>query len=1085
MATIRGVPNPVTENLRDVLRRNRDRYNRQLQGSDAAGWDYCVLTASNLQQARGYKLELERRRRAGWLPLSTLYLVVPDLRERRIGSGGAAAYALRRVMEDRVARQLPATDLRLLILNSGGNSRRLPHCATFGKAFADLNFPLFPGGPASTVFDELMVSACGLPEQIQSSTVILSGDVLLGFAPEQFQPGAGVTALACPAPWERAAEHGVFVSDPEGGPVRDYLHHPAREELEAAGALIGEQVLLDTGLLAFDEEATRRLGALSGITWTEDGPQFAVGLLERPEAANLQLDLYTEIGQALLGRGTPESRGTPAGRQVNQLLTRTFHGLGFAVSVARPGSLVHLSSTRDWMDFCTGERLEARAYAPQWRALPTRALGSQVTNGHATPASVCVLSSRIAKLTGTGPSMLEYCHLPWCEVRERTLLSGVHAGQGLSLPAGLVLNQIPLRPSSSQPARHVAQLYGVDDDPQELLVEGRATFQGKPLADWMESRGLSPDTLWPHLDADVRCLWNARLFVPGDEENTLRWARWLYAPAGRDEVFQWMTLERVSFEECARLADQEAVFKYRAQLRAEALAEDLVGLAFGDLQPRALFSSLGSVVEMAEVTAAFLDQLDHYEPFERMRAYQVLSDLLGDGRLQRIAAAETNRPDGELPPEVEDLLYHFFHRRMRSSFEAASFLEELAFDEVGAALASALAEHPSTRRRILAPGARAMVCAPARIDFGGGWTDIPPFSLEHGGTVLNAAVLLNGERPIIARGEILAEPVLELISVDGDAREIIVDATSLSHYQHPADPLALHKAAAVLAGFAGPGPNADLTDYLRRLGGGLRLITDLKLPSGSGLGGSSIAAMALLRCLDLLQGRESTPTDLSARVLYLGQMLTTGGGWQDQLGGIYPGVKLLETRPGLGQEPEITPVNLSPQVAGQLDQQLLLCYVGERRISKNLVRQIMRRYLARAPEVMRVLQDIKIITRDMREALEAGALDAVGRLMAQHWELTKQMDRQMTTPHVERLLGAMNGLAYGAKLAGAGGGGFMMIMAREGAAQKLRERLGPILASRGGRFYDVKIDEQGPESKLDNRTSEKPPDDDVEIQFLP
>lgn len=1061
--------------LRDLLRRNRERYSRQLLGQEPSGWDYCVLTASNLQQARGYKLELERRRRAGWLPLNTLYLVVPDLRERRIGSGGAAAYALRRVLEDRVARKLPPTGMKVAIVNSGGDSRRLPHCSVFGKAFADLPFPLFAGGPASTVFDELLVAACAIPDHLSAGVAVFSGDVLLGFDPDQLLPQPGVTGLACLAPFEVARRHGVYLCSPDGGKAQGYLQKPSREAVEEAGALQGDQALLDTGLLLFDEEASRRLAGLAGVLWREDELQFSVGILERPEAASLQIDLYGEICLALLGQGAPASRSTPVGRQANQLLTKTFHGIGFSVAVARPGSFVHLGSTREWLQFCAGEMPESRYYVPQWKNLPIRALGTHGANGNGNGKgdnfpSVSLLANRIPKLSVTGPAVVEYCHLPWCEAREQTLLSGVHSSQGVSLPAGLALCQIPLRAATGQPARSVAQLYGVMDDPKQLLDSGQATFLGRPFQEWLAERELSPEVLWPHVAPEDRCLWNARLFAPGEDDFTVGWARWLSAPADREQTFPWQTLERLSFEECARMADQEAMYNYRAQLRAESLAEDLVTLAEREVQPRTLFYGLGSVVETAEVTAAFLDHMDNYEPFDRARAYQVLSDLMGDGRLQRIAAAETNRPDGELAPEIEDLLYHFFHRKMRSSFEAASFLEDLAFDEVGAAIAAGLNEHPSTRRRILAPGARAMVCAPARIDFGGGWSDTPPFSLEHGGAVLNAAVLLDGERPIVARGEILSEPVLELISHDGDAREVIVDATGLTRYQQPGDPLALHKAATVLAGFAGPGPGADLTDYLRRLGGGLRLITEIKLPQGSGLGGSSIAAMALLRCLDLLQGRESTPADLNARVLYLEQMLTTGGGWQDQLGGLVPGIKLLETAPGLNQTPRVTPVVLSPRVMQKLEQQLLICYVGERRIAKNILRQIMRRYLARAPEVVRVLHDIKVLARDMREALEAGALDAVGRLMAQHWTLNKQMDSQTTTPHVERLMDAMEGLAHGAKLAGAGGGGFMIIMAREGdAPQRLQEKLAPILASRNGRFYDFKIDDQGPVSKLEAR----------------
>jgi len=698
--------------------------------------------------------------------------------------------------------------------------------------------------------------------------------------------------------------------------------------------------------------------------------------------------------------------------------------------------------------------------------------GAEKPNGSSqNSGAVSLLSSRIAKLTATGRAVIEYCRLPWAETRDRGLLSGVQAGQGISVPAGQAMCGLPLRPATGQPQRWVVQVYGLEDDPQVRLDSGQATFQNRPFAEWLQERGMIPEVVWGTVEPQDRCLWNARLFVPGDPDTTLNWARWLYAPASREEVSRWQALDRVSFEECFRQADQEAMYAFRAQLRAESLAEDLVELcAKEDLSPHAFFYGLGTVAEIAEVTAAFLSRLEYYPPFQRARAYQVLSDLIGDGRLQRICAAETGQPEGELVDDVGELLYHFFHRRLHSAFEAAAFLENLAFEELGAAIASGLPDSPGGKRRVLAPGARAMVCAPVRLDFAGGWSDTPPFCLEHGGTVLNAAILLDGERPIVARGEILSEPVLELVSVDGNAREVVMDATSLTRYQQPGDPLALHKAAAVLAGLAGPGPSADLTDFLRHLGGGLRLITDLKLPPASGLGANSLAAMALLRCLDLLQGRESTAADLSARVLYLGQMLTTGGGWQDQLGGLIPGIKLLETAPGLSQTAQITPVNLSPRVAQRLEQQLLLCYVGERRLAKNLLRQVMRRYLSRSPEVVRVLHDVKVLARDMREALEAGALDALGRLMLRHWELNKVMDRQITTAHVERLFAALNNLAWGAKLAGAGGGGFMEIIARDPeAAKRLRERLGPILATQGGRFYDVKIDDQGPISQLDSR----------------
>jgi len=131
-------------------------------------------------------------------------------------------------------------------------------------------------------------------------------------------------------------------------------------------------------------------------------------------------------------------------------------------------------------------------------------------------------------------------------------------------------------------------------------------------------------------------------------------------------------------------------------------------------------------------------------------------------------------------------------------------------------------------------------------------------------------------------------------------------------------------------------------------------------------------------------------------------------------------------------------------------------------VAKNILHQIMRRWLSRTPEVVRVLHAIKDIARAMKAALEAGDLDEFGRLMTHHWELNKLMDRQTTTSHVEGLFAALEDLAAGAKLVGAGGGGFMEIVAQdERAAGRIRERLGPMLADKGGRFYEVAIAGEG------------------------
>lgn len=1036
--------------LPETIAENHARYLRQLRGEELPGWDYCVLTAANEGQARGYELEIERRRRAGWLPEGTHYLVVPDLGGRRIGSGGAAAYALRVVASHW---QEHATDPRafprVLLINSGGDSKRIPHCTATGKAFLSLPFPLFPGGPYATAFDEMLISVCGLPERLSGGIVILSGDVLLAFEPGQFHPARGVTGLAALSPWQVAAQHGVYVCPPGGGPVQEYLQKPTHQEMQAAGALCADHALLDTGLLAFDIEGTLRLAGLAGVEWTDHDLRLRPGLLDQPGAETASIDVYLDICFALVGR-TPEvgESLSPAARRIREQILAAFSDLGFSVSVPDPVSFIHLGTTRQWFDLCTGRDPAAALYVPAGASLP----------------AVFAQANALGALEAAAPSIVEYTSLPSCQIGPEGVVSGVGSSLPLFLPPGVVLCMFPLQAPPGKDPLWIAQAYGIDDNPKAPMDPGSTTFFGQILTDWLEARAMSAADLWPGVEPERRSLWNARLFVPGDAETTLRWALWLKQEPTAQETAAWRALDRVSFEEALLRADPGAAYQYRCRLRGKALAAEALRLAASDENLSAFFSLLSDPVEASEVISAMLSETEREEsPFRRARLYQAVCDLFGHPQAQPVIASDPGSPRGPLHPLVEGAVSRFAHRKFPRAFDAALWLEDQAFGEISGAVAAGLEEYglPEGPCR-LEPGRSATVHAPARIDFGGGWSDTPPFSLEHGGAVLNAAILLDGARPIVARGEVLAEPIIEIASVDGAAREIILDSTTLVQYGRPGDPLALHKAALVLAGLAGPGPGADLPPFLRACGGGLRLETSIDLPQGSGLGTSSIAAMALLRCLDLLQGRESPPAQLCSRVLYLEQMLTTGGGWQDQLGGMFPGIKLLETDPGLRQEPRVTPVRLSPEVAQALRERLLVCFVGERRVAKNILHQIVRRYLSRAPEVVSVLHEIKQIARDMKAALEAGDLEEFGRLMFHHWELNKRMDRQSTTEHVERLFAELEGLAGGAKLAGAGGGGFMEIVAKDAeAAERIRARLEPLLASAGGRFYQVDLDPEG------------------------
>ena len=226
-------------------------------------------------------------------------------------------------------------------------------------------------------------------------------------------------------------------------------------------------------------------------------------------------------------------------------------------------------------------------------------------------------------------------------------------------------------------------------------------------------------------------------------------------------------------------------------------------------------------------------------------------------------------------------------------------------------------------------------------------------------------------------------------------------------------------------------PGQPLADLLRERGG-LRLSTSARIPLGSGLGTSSILAGAVLAALETYSSSFILhPSSLFEEVLCLEQMLTTGGGWQDQVGGLTGGIKLVTTPPGLPQRITVQPVCIAPPVADAFGRRLLLVYTGQQRLAKNLLRSITSRWMARDREVVFFLGEITRLALAMRDALTAGDLDSFGALLAEHWARGKRMDPGCTNPFIDELFEMMKPFVNGGKLAGAGGGGFVIAMARD------------------------------------------------------
>jgi fucokinase len=154
---------------------------------------------------------------------------------------------------------------------------------------------------------------------------------------------------------------------------------------------------------------------------------------------------------------------------------------------------------------------------------------------------------------------------------------------------------------------------------------------------------------------------------------------------------------------------------------------------------------------------------------------------------------------------------------------------------------------------------------------------------------------------------------------------------------------------------------------------------------------------------------------------------------------------LISTAPGLPQHIHVEPVHLSPETSVELASRLILVYTGRQRLAKNLLRAVMGRWLARDPEMVWIQEEIARLAVEMNAALKEGQVDRFGELLAEHWVINQRMDPGCTNLFIGKLFEVMRPHINGGKLAGAGGGGFAMVVAR--SIQAVRD-LSAALATR-------------------------------------
>ncbi len=603
------------------------------------------------------------------------------------------------------------------------------------------------------------------------------------------------------------------------------------------------------------------------------------------------------------------------------------------------------------------------------------------------------------------------------EVSHHNIITGVpHNDWALRLPPYVCIDVVPVGEKS-----YALRPYGYNDAFRGSL---EAAYMGKPFGQWLEERGLTSDSIGGCDD-----LQNTHIFpVVECADDLPMWFDYMTGNPDPALTLRYLALPRMSAEELSAEANLPRLFAQRRD-----------------------FMSLNLPMLASNWRKSVFYQTD-------------LADMAAKYTAAGLPAPEALPADAPLITRVHNAMFR--SEVLKSSDEQTAAAEsDRAFNLLAEELTADVTRTPVRPRLSVASDQIVWGRSPVRIDLAGGWTDTPPFSLTQGGNVINLAINLNGQQPLQVYVKPCSEPVIICRSIDLGATERFTTYEELAQFNQVGSPFSIPKAALALCGFL-PAFSAEsfptLRQQLEAFGAGIEITLLSAIPAGSGLGTSSILAATVLGALSDFCMLGWDTSEVCRRVLVLEQMLTTGGGWQDQYGGVLPGVKLLQTDKGFNQTPLIRYLPDTLFTSPDYEPCHLLYYTGLTRHAKGILAEIVRGMFLNESGRLRLLTEMKEHALAMHEALQRLDFTTYGHLLRRTWEQNKALDADTNPPAVARLCEQVDDLCLGYKLPGAGGGGYLYMVAKDPeAAQRIRLRLTENPPAANARFVEMDISHTG------------------------
>lgn len=994
-------------------------YQRSLRKRSYIVWDYVILTASNEEQAEAYRQQISYRLEMNLLSGRTKYVVLSDPDGKRVGSGGATLNVMKYIaQQDESVDHDHFAGKRILVIHSGGDSKRVPQYSACGKLFSPVPREL-PNGRPSTLFDEFIIAMTGVAGRIPEGMLVLSGDVLLLFNPLQIDfQFQGAAAISIKENVETGKNHGVFLNN-GADYVERFLHKQSEEQLRAMGA-VNEQnaVDLDTGAVVMD---ARLLNALFGLISTDnrvDADKFDEFVNEKA-----RISFYGDFLYPLAEKSTLEDyyKEAPEGSFCEELTScrtkiwNVLHPFKMKLLCLSPAEFIHFGTTRELRELVTSgvddyEFLgwEKLVITNKEEAGPYAVNNSLLEDDIVIGEGVYIEDSEIGQNTVVGSG---------------SILSNLKLSDAV-IPSDVVFHGLQLREG-----RFVTRAYGVMDNPKGTY-EKNTEFLGTTITDFMEKNNISVEDIWEN---NEHYLWFANLYpVCESQEETIDWALLLCKMARGEADFEkvqaWKKQEKLSLYSSFNLADVQAIVPWKRNLENSIMAEKFVDRICKDVYYQDALQVFGTAGMNEEQYHKVMERAEKGDFSTRIRIFYDVSRYMKYAH-REFDGKHYDALENLCFKEIQDVIYHNGKEKI-PSFENYRIVKE----EVNVAL-------------------------PVRVNWGGGWSDTPPHCNEKGGVVLNAAIKLKGICPVQVTMRKIDALQIEFESEDVQASGVVTEASEIQDCHNPYDFFALHKAALIACGIIPVEGECNLQEVLKKLGGGFYLSTQVKgVPKGSGLGTSSILSGACVKAIFEFFGQDVSDSDLYDIVLCMEQIMSTGGGWQDQVGGVTPGIKFITTAPGINQKIEVEKVTLAEKTMDELQQRFALIYTGQRRLARNLLRDVVGGYIGNRKESLDALEKMQRVAALMKFELERGNIDGFAHLLNEHWELSNQLDGGTTNTCIDQIFLSCEDLIEGKFISGAGGGGFLQVILKRGVTKgQLQDRLYEVFQDSGVTVWDTEF----------------------------